>query len=96
MNQLTQNFTLIFGNIRTVVSSSLNATGSLISDIFGRDELTSVDNSDIITNKKDREKVSKAIDELMEEIKKNNSEGSNPKKSKTVTLENGKDMVICI
>jgi len=96
MNQFTRISALIYGNIKTVIVSSFNATSSLISDIFGSDELVSVDNSDIITNKKDREKVSKAIDELMEELKKNNSEGSIPKKSTTVTLENGEDMVICI
>lgn len=95
MSQIFSKITTIIYTLVVQLSASLKVTMNLVSDIFGQSEIASLDNSDIVTNDKDREKISLVIDELMKEQKLNNS-SDNQRKSKKVELENGESIVICI
>lgn len=65
-----------------------------ITDIFGHDDTISVENSEIITNDKDRAKVSEKINSMMEAQMENARNNIIRELEEDVILENGKAITL--
>ncbi len=79
-----------FKGIRYAMSLAIEQ----LTDIFGHDNTISVENSEIITNDKDRAKVSKAINIMIETQMENARNNIIKELKEDVVLENGEAITV--